>query len=338
MFTINPELKRRLYKFIGLSPDGSALPDPKSAMDGTGMNVLLVRLMEYHALYGSDMGNSRVRQPSGDLIPTKYFFVQSGQDDNNIGAAVHRAHTLIELRTAMLFDRGTIAEVGQALIAQGDEMAKQLLRATSHGIGKRAMVSAFYRHTLLASFCHGGLTYRISQSERYHTELMGLASSVQRATVGGRPNFLDVLRSNHQTILNSTKSVGDRYSQLGTRIDKLISAYYIERQKNLTIAAGLIATCILSLSCLNYFKENGLWGYNIVQIAVALVVLTLAGVFLTIESRAASWFVRNTMIPPELREFFIAERRVRRIKRLKGIVYPRRWRLPTRVYPKDIDK
>ena len=323
--TIFQEESRRpkLLSLLGIGLDGLPLRQTEN-IHRAEPNVVLTSLDQYKVIYGSDLGNPRIASADGpqEPVPVKYFLLHLNDNDHQIGLAVHRANTLIELRLASLIDRYAIAKVSQDLRFQGDHLTKYLLRSANYSVSGRVLAVARYRYERLATNCHGGLIYRISQSERYYRSLMDAARDTQRTLLDGRQDYVQILRQNHEHIMKSTQAVGERHRRMGERIDRFIAAERLSTQKNITLAGVLVAFCVFSLSSLNILVSSGALLPIIKPFIAGIFIFLVVAMISIFKLKIRTWIVTGKMFPPEFRD---EEKERRRIYRQELIQQFKLW-------------
>jgi hypothetical protein len=224
----------------------------------TLQNVIFCKLPDYHTLYGNDLGNPRVGRPTpqGLPIPVRYFFVYEGDNEHEIGLAVHRSHTMGELRVASLIDRETVTQLSDHMRQLGDDITNTIHSAALGKISRRRFENILTRYNDLASFCHGGLVYRVGQSNRYYAALRNRATDTKIVRLDGFPTYTQFLERNHERIMHSTASVGYRFRAMGERVDRFITLYQAERMRRVYKAALTIPFMLLIYTATNWTQNN----------------------------------------------------------------------------------
>src|SRR5262249_10132941 len=83
----------------------------------------------------------------------------------------------------------------------------------------------------LGQKCHGGLLYRINRCAYYAETLVARLPHMRQDHIEGWQSYQRFVEVNLIQIFKSTASIGDRYKQLGLRIDRLVSIFHTERQR-----------------------------------------------------------------------------------------------------------
>jgi len=303
--------KEVFLSFVGL--DAAGLPLNLIERENRAeQNVILTHLKNYAAIYGSDLGNPRVARADRPLTPTpvRYFLIHENDNDHQTGLAVNRAHSLIELRIASLIDRHTISDVSAAIRRLGDEITRLLLRASVYSITSNGLRRVLSEYSRLAANCHGGLIYRVSQSARYYNALEKTLRDTETSQIDGRQAYVHFIIRTHDRVMRSTEAVGERYRRMGERVDRLISMYHVDRQKNLTVVGFLVATFILLLAGINVWRSSNIT--NIQSVIISLGTLLLLACIGILKLRMLSWLVPLKSLPSALQAEILEDRAKRR--------------------------
>ena len=263
------ENRLAFLKAMGLDKSGSFLNEGMEAQR-TEANVVLCRMLNDNAVYGSALGNQSLKalQSNKDynelisivgdnvdwlpspallrddtqLVPTTYFVIYNGRSAQQIGRLIHRLHVLGEIRTAALLDYKTMNSVGVHIRDLGEQIAIAL--ASPKKITNRIVRRIIAIYAEIGNNCHGGVAYRASRCQDYVNMLDLHLNDTGTEPIDGWQSYTNFINRNLSREFQSITTTGKRYEDLGVRVDRLVSVSQSERSIALSITAFILAFSI----------------------------------------------------------------------------------------------
>jgi hypothetical protein len=157
--------------------------------------------------------------------------------------------------------------------------------APSSKLSLKEVSNVISTYTKIGTTCHGGLIYRGSRSQQYVAELHRLISDTRSIPIEGWQSYDQFLRRNVEHEYANIDAIVNRYIAVGSRVDRLVSVYQIERQmdfsKKITVFPALLLTS--SIVTLLFVLTNNIpdvstipWASYARRIPIILGVLCLA--------------------------------------------------------------
>lgn len=221
---------------LGLDGRGGLLYEkaPKKRLEP---NIILCRMMDGDVVYGSALGNPltyrnrRVPIP-GAPAPITYFVIHNGTSANQLGRMIRRQNLMGELRLAALLDAETIMKLGSSI----RRLSGLVSHLISHGtrlsaVSQREFRDALELYTEIGRKCHGGLPYRMARATYYYDALQTHLSDIRSHPIQGWQSYPGFIRRHFDQRFRSMRSTGQRYIDVGTRVERLYALYGLERQR-----------------------------------------------------------------------------------------------------------
>jgi len=226
---------------LGLDHDGVIRVRKESAKKKhLEPNIILCRMMDGDVVYGSALGNpltGRVRRPrpiddEPPVTPITYFVIHNAVSAHQLGRMIRRQNLLGELRLAALFDAEAIIKLGAPLRRLSGLVAHLL----SHGtrlltINYAEFHDALQLYTEIGRKCHGGLAYRMARANYYYEALQVRLKDTRSHPIQGWQSYPGFITRHFDQRFRSMRSTGQRYVEVGARIERLYALYASERQR-----------------------------------------------------------------------------------------------------------
>jgi hypothetical protein len=253
---------------LGLNAHGSILRGGKSVEKRMEPNSILCGMLDGDAVYGSALGNRmtyRKRRVPALLAPTPitYFVIHNGRSAGQLGRMIRRQNLLGELRLAALLDAETIMELG-APIRRLSGLVSNLL---SHGtrlssIKPQDFNEVLELYTEIGSKCHGGFLYRMARASYYYDALEVRLKDLRSKPIQGWQSYPGFITRHFDQRFRSMRSTGERYIDVGTRIERLFALYGSARSTRTGAFSVLISAAALSLGISLAAYNNYLYRYG----------------------------------------------------------------------------
>lgn len=270
---------------IGVDYDG-AVADHSWKMLRRESNLVLCEMQKGLAIYGSPM-SSIYRQSDGKPPIVPYFIIYAGVSRDQIGRIVRRIHVLDELRLAALFDRKEILNQSQSIRNLGNRITSILhdFGSSDRGIVEmRELRSIILEYARIGSSVGaGGLIYRVSRSAYYVGALRERFSDLSAQPLTGWQSYERFVNRHYDQAFRSIANIGERYKNIGERIDRIVSLYQTDRGFSLAGMALMVALTALGASVLsaifallNVLKANvsrDVAGIIVLCVSIALIII-----------------------------------------------------------------
>jgi hypothetical protein len=281
-------------------------------------NVVLCRMMQDKVIYGSGFG---CRIPAISNLQTNprpmlYFLIYHGLSRDHIARLIGRLNYISELLLCATIDRARIMEAGEAILVIGNDVRKKIETALADGgrISARTLSDLNKRYNDIGVRCRGGVSFRTRRAAYYQNLIAQFVPYVyDKPNVDYWQSYKTYIDRNFMQIFQSTALIGERYRDLGTRIDRLNRLFEAQQQnrraKNqviIGIVAGLIAIGqIVPLAFKQeptvplydtgpYFKAA--WNWALAHpVSIALLFFVLAGFSIAFRKRRflSDWMKRH---------------------------------------------
>lgn len=214
----------------------------------------------------------------------RYFLISDGTNEMSVGRVVRRLHVLSELRCIALVERHRIVTLHDALRLIGENLSDIIdkmvnydnrildVKRLDHVIeGYNKMGRGSYvpnaangmrvynvrdeeyvstnkekTRAELYEKTNGGLLYRINRSKYYYEQFLTRLEDLRDERIRGFQPYRRFVQRNYHQMVESIKSVGERYVALGVRVDRAITIAHTLQQRKMTQYA-LLATIVLSI-------------------------------------------------------------------------------------------
>lgn len=213
-------------------------------------NHILCTFLDGAALYGAAIANDD-DDNSGRI--GNYFVVTNDVNTNRVGRLIRRLNVLTDLRVLAFVDRRRVTGLGKRIRECGDALSTELdLLSQSKDNLRADKVNEIVRmyneigrtrwktDPPADEIPHGGLVYRANRSKYYFDAFLSRLSDLSEEEIDGSQSYARYVIRNYKQPLESIKSVHERYMQLGSRIDRMISVVHTLQQRRTTQISMMI--------------------------------------------------------------------------------------------------
>mgnify|MGYP000258696923 CR=1 FL=1 len=230
-----------------------------------------------------DKTEDMIYDKSYDYI--RYFIISDGSNDQTLGRLVRRMHVLAELRIMALIERAritglndSIRTIGNALSEIIDNMTGRYINGVKQpetlDVGRlSAIVDAYNdlgkqrtfqdatrindkdKHKVVLvgkkpisyERCFGGLVYRLNRSKYYYDSFTERLGDLRLKDVKSAQSYDRFVLRNYDQQIRSIESIRDRYTLLGSRIDRAVTLAHGLQQRKFAQYAAFLAILIASI-------------------------------------------------------------------------------------------
>jgi len=235
---------------LGLDEKGMIKHVEEAAAKRIEPNIILSQMLDGSAIYGSALGNpltrrSRGKLGKGDPLPITYFTIYNGDSVHQLGRLIRRLHLIGELRLAALLDAETIIKLGSPLRRLSGLVSNLLNDGTGRTrLGKREFNAALQLYSRIGNMCHGGFLYRMARASYYYDALQVRIADVRAERIRGWQSYPDFMNRHFDQRFRSMRSTGERYVEVGKRIQRLFALYGTARSVANSGVALLFASIV----------------------------------------------------------------------------------------------
>jgi hypothetical protein len=236
---------------LGLDEHASILYDDSRSAKRIEPNVILCYMLGGDGIYGSALGNRQAhrhgREHATAPTPITYFVIHNGKSPNQLGRMIRRQNLLGELRIAALLDAETIITLGAPIRKLSGLVSNLLTHGTrASAIPRRDFDEVLQLYTEIGRKCHGGFLYRMARAKYYYEALQKRIEDLRYEPISGWQSYPGFISRHFDQRFRSMRSTGERYIDVGKRIERIFTLYGQTRSTLRTVFTSLLAATSLA--------------------------------------------------------------------------------------------